>query len=822
MLGRKYRRHVLFTCLLPCSEVVVGTLTRLAMKLHESGVRLVLFAPDADYGLRLDSAYADFEVLEGGLAAYAAPGFYPESALCDSYSRRLADVDANWGSLADAASLERSRTGIPACRQAAEMAFDDYKPVVALLWSAALFPASRIWRNVAQERGVLSYNVERGFLPGTWMFDSEGMLGHSDALISPALRGVLRNHSGNLRFKQYRDWYLATRPRKYGDSGIGGDAIRNSVGQRRRVVCVFGGLDTGGDGVGLLAASGVAGLGFVSGSSMLAALQQLDLGSDVSILFKAHPGSAGRFPVGRHGRVEVVSADCDPIALIQMADVVVAGTTSLAYEAVLLDRSVVLTCQGPMKGIVPVALDLRDLEAEISSSMNNPCDERELEKRHAFIDGLLTHYLFASDVGAVARPMQEFVEHLVEVIGSVEPPCVSDESQRPKVEAGFAPTQTVPLPTLFGATYVDLGRGFNEQDVHRWVVFRDTGVDWHIVPVPLGTRALRIDPADLPCVVRLVEVAWLDRDGHLIYREHLGDLAQRCSASEIRFRQVGQGDVLDLICTGGDPNFVLPITDELGDRLAREALQLRLTYSAWSYAKGVSLAPGQFFDELHDNVAAVTAAVHAVEGRQEEALASLRDLVLSVQEQGGRSDDMSAEAHRHLVACLKEAQDQLRLLVATSIPALADESRAMHQVALTRFAAGLNEVWQRLHTQLGDAAHTILSAQHGASAATVSAVEGVASALSEKMLALHHQQLGELKQQQAHAVQLMHGQQRIVDELLTQAVTLQEELKRQASDLTEYRDSLAMARRKLAVLSSHSTIRLVRALCRLPKDIFSA
>lgn len=967
----EHKKRLLLTCYLPYSPSLVDTLNALAHRLSKSGVRLVFMAVDPDFGPWIDTACADFELLAGGLAAYARPDAYVSVEAESEYAHRLADVDANWGTQADHASLLLSLAGVEACRQAAREAFARHRPVLALLWSAALFPASRVWRDVAREMGVLSFNVERGLLPGTWMLDSEGMYEQSDVLISPPLRKLMKEHSGCARYDQYRAWYATGRPRKYGEAGKGPQALRERLAPKGVVVCAFGGLDTGAYGDGLSVTS--RGGALVSSQTMLAALQEMPFDPNATVLFKAHPGSAMRVPPGLYGRVRVLEPHEDPVDLLQMADVVVAGTTSLAYEALLLERPLVQTAEGPLKGLVPLARNAAELGQAIDAAIVKSRDESALEKRRCFLDALLTHYLFAVQPEVPARSLDELAAHLLDLGEGRDLWCGEGA-------AFLSPTSLASgtrMELLNGSVYFDLGSGFSEQSVHRWAICPEAGVDSCLVPVPSGSISLRFDPADHPCVVRLFEVAWIDSDLKAAYPSRLDELAQNGSEIQFQLRHVGPADFLDLVCTGNDPHFMLPLPSQIVLRLKNAQLHLRLTYSVWRLAAGVALQPEEMFQEIRSSAGVVAASVISAEERHLQRISEVHGALSELQTLQSQGNLLGEESLRQLDARLSGIVGDLRHLVDEVLPLNMHVSGVALGDAEARLVAGQNEVWQRLRRQLDEVAHALLSAQQGLGESLVKGIEAASFRLDEQQLKLHQDtrealvcsieavasslgemlqrlsqvgaalgacieeraqeqinairgldlaqadrlqhgllSLGERQQQnvnqlgldlaarileqtqaqvsalqdmdlaqadrlqrgllslgeqhqqnvnqlgsalavrileqaqaqtnalqnaasthvehlkfglnslgelyQAHASQMLQGQQKMTDDLLEQLKARQDEKNKLASDLSASTQALASARSKLGILENTLAVRLVRALCRLPKDIFSA
>lgn len=923
------RLRLLMTCFLPSSPALVDTLNLLAQRISELGGRLVFMAADSGFSQKVNSEFVDFEPLAGGLAAYARPDAYMVAEEEGQYEAALADVDANWGGQADSASVLLSLAGVETCRHAAREAFARHRPAVALLWSAAMFPASRVWRDMARELGILSFNVERGLLPGTWMLDSEGMYDQSDVLINLALRKLLHEHTSAARYEEYKEWYLTGRPRKYGEAGNGPQALRARLKPKGLVVCAFGGLDTGANGHGLSVASRPEGI--VSSQDILAALQKISLGCDATVFFKAHPGAATRVVPGLHGQVLVLESKEDPIDLMLMADVVVTGTTSLAYEALLLERPLVQTVEGPLKGIVPLARSAAELSEGILSELSKGRDISDLTRRRFFLDALLTHYFFAVQPDVPARPLDELAVHLID-LGEGRTSWYEDggEAEKPDGKKSVEPRTQF----LNGVIYFDLGDGFSEQSAYRWGVWPGAGVASCLVPVPAGVISLRLDPADHPCIVRMFDAVWLDADSQTVHVSTLGELAQDCSEIQAQVRNVGQREVLDLVCTGNDPHFALSLPDHVAQRLKKSHLQLRLTYSVWSFSEGVALQPANVFHEIRAGAESVAASLVSADSRNQERIAEVRGALSELRQFAG---DVLPSDMRESVSGIEE---RLRHQLEDAVNALLTAQQGMgeylsrslkvtssqlndHQLDLHRdtretlarsVGAALeliDEILQRINrlggelssqvtgcaqaqidevVSLGTAQAELLKqefvsvceqqkahmSQLGSDLSShireqsqfqIDSITRFESAqverLQQSVLSVREQQKQEMGQlgsgltslitnqaqsqteallrldaaqmerlqnglsslrelQLAHAEQFLQGHHKILEDALAQLKSSQNERKELAVALDASTRALALARSKLGILENSMVLRLVRSLCRLPKDVFKA
>lgn len=404
---------VLVTCLTVLNESLVETLQQFAYEIKRLGGRIVVMSNEADrvYG-RTDLGF-DLLPSPAFLSEYGQDGAeWPP--VRSSYETLLAEVDSAWLGRAESTPLQSLR-GIEHCRRVAREVVCAIRPSVALWWCSGMLPVSRLWQDVAREMGVPSFCLERGFLQGTWMVDAGGLNAQSDNRAHPTIRSMLLDHASTERVEAYRDWYARKKFRRHGQTGDGAVSLRGRLGIEGRVVAVLGGLNIGAIHPYTTLGAELNQPGYRDARDVVHAVDSaLEHEKDIALVFKPHPGERVLYPEEAIGRVQVVQ-DVEAIELIEIADVVVAGLTTLAYETLLRQRPLVLTARSAIQGTGAAyeALYPGEMGDAIRSALNNQGLNEKQNRADAFLDALLTHSLYATEREVPALSLGVLARHYI-------------------------------------------------------------------------------------------------------------------------------------------------------------------------------------------------------------------------------------------------------------------------------------------------------------------------------------------------------------------------------------------------------------------------
>jgi len=293
-------------------------------------------------------------------------------------------------------------------------------PGVVLAWDP-FHPQSRLLQRVCVERGVAWFSIERGLLPGTLMIESRGLNGWSDLQTHWLMDPAAVTGMDEARFGRLAEWYRTCRPRKYADvPRQSAERLRAELGvENRRVVLILGHFDACGM---VPAASRVRRYHsphFPSTESMVMAVwRELGARPDLAVVFKPHPLDFQPYAVARIEGVTVLK-EADPLALIELADVVVAQFTTLQFEAVFYDKPVVLLGRSPWWGL-GATYEVRTPE-ELGAALEAALARREWQERRSrarkFLLWLMDRFLFACAPEVPARHgLEDLAGHIARLV----------------------------------------------------------------------------------------------------------------------------------------------------------------------------------------------------------------------------------------------------------------------------------------------------------------------------------------------------------------------------------------------------------------------
>lgn len=392
----------LATNLLILDPATLGWWRQLRQTLAGRDVALALFTTN------LAAEPPEMELFEFPYLMRDYPRLYPNLGLAGGY------VDAHllecWQNECERGgggrSVGRGVQDVLLARQFWDGVLELLEPGVVLAWDP-FHPQSRLLQRVCVEKGIAWFSMERGLLPGTLMIESRGLNGWSDLqnhwlTDRAAVAGMDEN-----RFERLAEWYRTCRPRKYADvPRQTAEQLRAELGvENRRVVLVLGHFDACGM---VPAASRVRRYHaphFPSTESMVMAVwRELGARADLAVVFKPHPLDLQPYAVAKIEGVTVVR-EADPLALIELADVIVAQFTTLQFEAVFFDKPVVLLGRSPWWGY-GATYEVEKPE-ELGVALDAALARRDWQQRRSrarrFLLWLMDRFLFACSPEVPAR-----------------------------------------------------------------------------------------------------------------------------------------------------------------------------------------------------------------------------------------------------------------------------------------------------------------------------------------------------------------------------------------------------------------------------------
>lgn len=506
-----YRSTVLLTCFLPINAELMSVFKRLHLTLLASHGELIVLAHDVtpfrndpevifpNYHIPNSLNSHDHELIPPHELTAHSTGKTQLTNPQYEYITELAETDAHC--MGRGNSADRSLAGYHHCKHSAHKWLTSIKPSIVLAWSSGVYPVSRILHDTARELGIPCYCFERGMLPNTLMLDASGLNAQADLRCNPlySLPKMGKTPSNRLLSptQQYKVWYNATRPTKYDIEGQKKFeySLRHSD---EKIILVFGGGDVGGLTPRNTAAR-INSPGYVSTEDLLSHVVDVCREKNkYKIIFKPHPGDQKKYAGNGYTLVTKTQAR----ELIQIADCVVTGLTTLAYEVLLLEKPLVLCAQTTLSGTGSAfeAIEASQLFNQIQLALRFPQQEHQ-DAFEKHLNALLSTALYGITDDVPALPINHLFEHLskLKAIG----PNKFDELSEP-LFVERSPTDEISTRNSKAQLYFDLGRGFNEADsqVQEVTDYR-CAYTFNILPDGQYLKQIRFDPLDNACVIQI-------------------------------------------------------------------------------------------------------------------------------------------------------------------------------------------------------------------------------------------------------------------------------------------------------------------------------
>lgn len=390
----------------------VARFNRLSLELEERGTRLLLLTTNVHpelQALYLQIPYALREFLHIGVEPAAVSG---EDALVENEARWIRDCESG-----------QARQGARCCRAFYEQLLGVLEPDVVLPWNT-LFPHSRILQLLCEERDTPVFTIERGALPDTLMLDRLRNNVESELNNSAPLASIAASYTPRPELlAQYRRYYHERRPHKY---ALGSEQGR--LEQRQQLAQLTSPLVLA---LGQAHGAGIypresrsARRNFAHFPSIHDALERLVESAPPTwqVAFRDHPLNRGddREPPLPPG---VLRLDEGPLGdVLPFAELVVTfGSTTALYEALLLDKPLVVVGDTPIGRFEPyVRCSDGDLAAAIQRALDPALRPAQQERADAALGFLLEHALFAERPDV---PVRRGIPELAAFIASFDGDC---------------------------------------------------------------------------------------------------------------------------------------------------------------------------------------------------------------------------------------------------------------------------------------------------------------------------------------------------------------------------------------------------------------
>jgi hypothetical protein len=238
--------------------------------------------------------------------------------------------------------------GIAKCEWFYRQVASVLKPCAALIWNTTL-PHSRIAQNTLRAAGVPAYCFERGQLPESYQVQTYELNAWNDIACNFALHAGLADdlaRQSDEAFEAVRKHYLVSDAMRYpASSRLNRAALDEAYGTRGKKAVVVLGSAVGSS----VTPTAVASIGYSqplwgnAGEALHALEQSLARRDDVVVVFQDHPINVRLKLSPRVPRSFVQTHGVPVRDLLELADrVAVLGTSTVQYEALLLEKPVLL------------------------------------------------------------------------------------------------------------------------------------------------------------------------------------------------------------------------------------------------------------------------------------------------------------------------------------------------------------------------------------------------------------------------------------------------------------------------------------------------
>lgn len=325
----------------------------------------------------------------------------------------------------------RGRASLSECQTVLRAVLDELQPAVVLVWGSGL-SQSVILQQLAVQRGLPCWVLERGLLPGTLMLEMHGHGGHSELNWSFALQRACRQNTATDRFFAAQQQLHRARESKYaqGEFLTAADFRQKYSPAGHRIIAALlqhdgaSGLVPAEQPAARLHAPGIA----TSEAAVAELARALAAYPDCLLLVKPHPMDARDYSRWEGPRVRVVR-EAHLHSLIQAADVVASMTSTAQYEALLYEKPLLLLARSALAGkdVAYEALTVEALPGALRSALHREDFAARLTAARGFLHFVLEHFSVAlSDNSAAGASLEDLVDFLARNAGGPASPRSSE------------------------------------------------------------------------------------------------------------------------------------------------------------------------------------------------------------------------------------------------------------------------------------------------------------------------------------------------------------------------------------------------------------
>lgn len=384
----------LASCFLPLDDNNSRWWKQFQDELARCGMELILLstAPAANRELR--TILIPFCLRDYG-RAYAVPPepITLEPSLTDALARR----DRTWVE-EEHRDLAEYRSGLAACQHVLRTILHELQPAVVLPWGNSL-PQSVVLQQLALQQGRACWMIERGLLPGTFMIEMSGQSGQSELNWSFALSRALQASTDTRLFFAAQAAVRNNPQTKYAQAeALSPDAFHARYNPGRRKLVAFAmqhdisSCLLPGDYLG----AGIHGPAFRSAADALQALARAAREQNALVLAKPHPIDHADYSALETEHLRVLR-DVNLQSLMTAADVVACMTSTTQFEALLLEKPLLLMARSQLagKGAAYEALTPETLPGALRAALQRQDFEPRRAAARRFLHFVLQHYSVA-------------------------------------------------------------------------------------------------------------------------------------------------------------------------------------------------------------------------------------------------------------------------------------------------------------------------------------------------------------------------------------------------------------------------------------------